>query len=212
MSAALPKLRAMVVLGSTRTAPPPWGGPARLGDRVAKFVTAQVTSHGQFGPVDFIDLLQFKLPILEQPHHWIAPGKAPKELDQMAERISQADVFILVSPEYNHSIPPALSNFLDHFGATRFAYKPSFIATYSAGPFGGVRAAMQLRALTGELGCIAVSAMFAAPTAQTSLDEMGKPVGPNGELLIGQMKNGLKQLAWMGAAMKIHKESAGLPQ
>jgi chromate reductase len=119
---------------------------------------------------------------------------------------------VLVSPEYNHSPPPALLNFLDHFGSARYAYKPSAICTYSAGPFGGVRAAMQLRALTGELGCIAVSAMFAGPQVQNSLDEAGKPVGPNGDLLVGQMANVGKQLAWVGTAFKNHKASVGLPQ
>jgi len=71
---------------------------------------------------------------------------------------------------------------------------------------------MQLRAITGELGCVAIGTMFAAPQAQSSLDEAGKPVGPNGELLIGQMKAVMKQLSWTAEAMKQHKAKVGLPQ
>jgi NAD(P)H-dependent FMN reductase len=205
------KLRTMVVLGSTRTTSPPWGGSPRLGDRVAKFVCAQLESQGKFD-IDFVDLLAFKLPLLEQPHHWTAPGKAPKEIEAMAERISNCEAFVLVSPEYNVAMPPALLNFFDHFGTTHYAFKPSAICTYSSGPFGGVRVAVPLRAFTGELGCISVSAMFAGPQVQNSLDEAGIPVGPDGELLVGQMKNVGRQLAWVGTALKKHRAAGGLPQ
>jgi len=63
-SAGATKLRAMVVLGSTRTASPPWGGPARLGDRVAKFIVGQLDG-AQSYEVDYVDLLKFKLPLRE---------------------------------------------------------------------------------------------------------------------------------------------------
>jgi len=55
-----------------------------------------------------------------------------------------ADGFVGVSGEYNHGIPPALKNLLDHF-LEEYFFRPSGIACYSAGAFGGVRAAMQLR-------------------------------------------------------------------
>lgn len=78
---------------------------------------------------------------------------------------------------------------------------------------------MQLRALTSELGCISVSACFAAPQVQNSLDvgvfvncwvhtrcTDGNPVAPNGALLQGQATALFKQLDWMGTAMKNHRE------
>jgi hypothetical protein len=40
---------------------------------------------------------------------------------------------VVVSPEYNHSVPPALSNTLAHFGGSLFAFKPSAVVTYSSG-------------------------------------------------------------------------------
>ena len=106
----------------------------------------------------------------------------------------------------------ALANFLNHFGASRYSYKPSLIAVYSAGPFGGVRAAMQMRAMTGEIGCLSVSPIFSAPTAQTSLDDNGTPVAPNGPLLEKQAENCFKQLEWMAEAMKKQRDSVGLPK
>ena len=42
-----------------------------------------------------------------------APGERPETLERLARQIRGADAFIIVSGEYNHSIPPALSNLLD---------------------------------------------------------------------------------------------------
>jgi NAD(P)H-dependent FMN reductase len=48
-------------------------------------------------------------------------------------KIRDADAFIIVTAEYNHSVPPALSNLLDHFGSSAYSYKPSGIICYSPG-------------------------------------------------------------------------------
>ena len=61
-----------------------------------------------------------------------APGQAPEVLERLAGRIRAADAFIIVSGEYNHSIPPALSNLLDHF-LEEYFWRPSAIVCYSAG-------------------------------------------------------------------------------
>ena len=106
--------------------------------------------------IDFVDLLEVKMPLLEQAHHWHAPGTAPKWLEDLASRVSAADCYLFISPEYNHSMSPALVNFLNHFELKNYTYKPSAIAVYSMGPSGGVRAAMQLRAYTSEMGFASV--------------------------------------------------------
>ena len=45
-----------------------------------------------------------------------------------------------------------------------------------AGIYGGMRAAMQLRAMLGEMGCISVSNIFGIPQVNKALDESGKPL------------------------------------
>ncbi|MFP7721446.1 NADPH-dependent FMN reductase [Lysobacter sp. A3-1-A15] len=52
---------------------------------------------------------------------------------------------MMVSPEYNHSMSPASSDLLNHFPGSAFAFKPSLIATYSSGQWGGTRAAVNMR-------------------------------------------------------------------
>ena len=103
-------------------------------------------------------------------------GQAPELLERLAAIIRTADAYVVVSAEYNHSIPPALSNTLDHF-LEEFFFKPSAIVCYSAGPFGGVRAAMQLRAMLAELGTPSIPSLLPFPKAQELLYEDGTPTG-----------------------------------
>ena len=59
--------------------------------------------------------------------------QAPDWLKTVNSRLKQADAVVVVSAEYNHSIPPALSNMLDYFPPASYAYKPSGIVCYSTG-------------------------------------------------------------------------------
>ncbi len=43
----------------------------------------------------------------------------------------EADAYVLVSGEYNESIPPALTNMMDHFPPKAYAFKPCALVTYS---------------------------------------------------------------------------------
>jgi hypothetical protein len=54
---------------------------------------------------------------------------------------------------------------LNHFGSSLFSFKPSAIVTYSAGQWGGARAAVAMQTFLSELGCLPVSAMIQVPKA-----------------------------------------------
>jgi NAD(P)H-dependent FMN reductase len=112
------------------------------GIKYARFLNAQLAARQH--QVSFVDPLEYRLPLLDKMHKEYPAGAAPYPLPQLADIIRLADGFMIVSGEYNHSIPPALKNLLDHFLEVWF-WRPSAIACYSAGAFGGVRAAMQLR-------------------------------------------------------------------
>src|SRR5260221_8036315 len=104
-------------------------------------------------------------------------GEAPPVLERLAGVVRAADAYIIVSGEYNHSIPPALSNLLDHF-LEEYFWRPSAIACYSAGAFGGVRAAMPLRAMLGELGTPSIPSILPFPKVQDAFDAAGPPLDP----------------------------------
>ncbi|MDR3534784.1 MAG: NAD(P)H-dependent oxidoreductase [Rhodopila sp.] len=72
----------------------------------------------------------------------------PQAVLAMAEAIAKADGVIIVTPEYNYSIPGGLKNALDWLSrlpAPPFVGKPVAIQTGSPGPIGGSRAQYHLR-------------------------------------------------------------------
>jgi chromate reductase len=72
----------------------------------------------------------------------------PPVVTQTGEAIARADGVIIVTPEYNYSVPGVLKNVIDwvsHLPNKPFAGKPVAIQSASPGGFGGVRAQLHLR-------------------------------------------------------------------
>lgn len=157
-------MKFLVFLGTVRDSTPP--KPARLGVWVTKAVLECLKSRYAEHEIELVDALDYPTESVFKPHFSYPRDKAPAALNQLAEKIKSADGFIMVSPEYNHSMSPALANLLNHFGSSLFSYKPSAIVTYSAGQWGGMRAAVGMRTFLSELGCLPVSAMIHVPKAQ----------------------------------------------
>jgi NAD(P)H-dependent FMN reductase len=129
-----------------------------------------------------------EFPLLEKPHFAYAQNKAPPNMQKIHTQLLNADCYVCVTPEYNHSPSPALLNTLNHFGSSTFSFKPSAIVTYSAGQWGGVRAAVALRATLGEVGCLPVSAMIHIPRAQDVLDMDGRVISQQQQKVSGDPK------------------------
>ena len=70
---------------------------------------------------------------------------------------------------------------------------------------------MQLRAMTGEIGCISVSNIFGIPQVSKSLDEEGNPIKPHEDHMNKGAKAMLDQLTWMALAMKNQRDVYGTP-
>ena len=72
----------------------------------------------------------------------------PAPVREMADAIAKADGVIIVTPEYNYSVPGVLKNALDWLSRLPqppFAGKPTAIQTGSPGGIGGARAQYHLR-------------------------------------------------------------------
>lgn len=177
----------------------------RQGIKLARFLNTQVKARGH--DLDFIDALEYRLPLLDRMYKEYPKGEAPAPLEELAEIIRGADGFLIVSGEYNHGIPPALKNLLDHFLEEWF-FRPSAIACYSAGSFGGVRAAMQLRSTLGELGMPSISSIFAVPRVQSAFGEDGTPQDPAWERRAGRF---LTEFEWWAEALAEARRTKGVP-
>ena len=118
------------------------------------------------------------------------------------EVLDAADGFVVVGGEWNHSIPPALKNLLDHF-QSEYHYKPAGIVTYSAGPFGGARAAPHYRVILGELGMVTVSIMFAISKIHDQFTDEGDD--PDG-VYTKRAGRFLDELEWYAEALKAKRD------
>lgn len=200
-------MKFLLFLGTVRDSTPP--KPARLGLRVARAcLDALQAKHGDH-EFELIDPLDYPTGEVFKPHFAYAQDRVPDELSELAEKIRTADGYVMVSPEYNHSMSPALSNLLNHFGSSLFAYKPSAIVTYSAGQWGGVRAAVGMRIFLSELGCLPVSAMIHVPKAQNVFNETGETQeGEDIDSWYGYFGRTFNQLVWWAEATAEHRSKA----
>lgn len=189
-------LKVPVILGSVRS--------GRQGIRAALFLVEQLRERGHVPTL--VDPADLKLPLLDRMYKEYEKGTAPDALQQLAQLLREADAFVIVSAEYNHSIPPALSNTLDHF-LEEYFWRPSAIVCYSAGRYGGVRAAMQLRAMLGELGTPSIPSLLAIPEIGTALDAEGGSPQP---WLAKQTGRFLDELVWYAEALK-RQRTEGTP-
>jgi NAD(P)H-dependent FMN reductase len=113
---------------------------------------------------------------------------------------------VIVSGEYNNGIPPALKNLLDYF-LEEYFWRPSAIVCYSAGAFGGVRAAIQLRAMLCELGTPSIPSLLPIPAVQDAFDDEGQPKDESYHRRAGRF---LDELEWYAHALKAARQG-GVP-
>ena len=60
------------------------------------------------------------MPVLKQPLHFYADStKAPEVLHKLNEIVIKADAYLILTAEYNRSLPPALTNLMDHLPPPR---------------------------------------------------------------------------------------------
>jgi NAD(P)H-dependent FMN reductase len=176
----------------------------RQGIKAARFILNTCRERGH--QATLVDPAEDRLPLLDRMYKEYPPGQAPEVLQRLAGRIRAADAFIVVSGEYNHSIPPALSNLLDHF-LEEYFWRPSAIVCYSAGAFGGVRAAMQLRAMLCELGTPSIPSLLPVAKVQDAFDEDGRPLDAAYHRRAARF---LDELEWYAQALK-QQRASGVP-
>ena len=128
-------MKFLLFLGTVRESSPP--KPVRLGSRVSKACLLCLQSHFSEHEFEIIDALDYPNDAVFKPHFAYTQHNAPTKLNNLADKIKSADGYIMISPEYNHSMSPALADLLNHFGSSLFSYKPSAIVSYSAGQWGG---------------------------------------------------------------------------
>ncbi|MEO6394369.1 MAG: NADPH-dependent FMN reductase [Devosia sp.] len=133
-----------VIIGSIR--------PNRRGAEPAHWIAKLAKESGHFD-VEIVDLKDYPLPLFDAAASdmWMPTPNAVAAKWQA--KLNEFDGFIVVTAEYNRSIPGALKNAID------WAYKPFMkkaVAYVSYGSVGGARAVEHLRNVMVELQAVSV--------------------------------------------------------
>jgi NAD(P)H-dependent FMN reductase len=184
----------LIIIGSTR--------PTRAADLVIPWLTRAAKEHGGFD-VEVADLRDWPLPIFTEHFGTIGDINDPTYSDPLVKawnnKIKEHDAFIVVTPEYNHSVPGGLKNAIDtvwlSFG---FRNKPVAFVGYSGGVGGGIRAIEHLNHVFVETESVPLRNTVVIPQVQDAFDEAGEPVSPMTRVATSVM---LDDLVWWSAAL-----------
>jgi NAD(P)H-dependent FMN reductase len=187
--------KVLVIVGSTR--------PGRAADLVLPWVIARVRAHDGFDP-EVADLRDWPLPIFAEHAGTIGDLSDPTYSEPIVRawnrKVKQADAFIVVTPEYNHSIPGGLKNAIDSvwlsFG---FRNKPVAAVGYSGSIGGGMRAIEHLAHVFIEVEAVPLRNTVVIPFVRTAFGDNGEPVNPETGIRLQVM---LDDLAWWSSALE----------
>lgn len=130
--------------------------------------------------VSLISLQDYPLPIYDGDFE--KKNGVPQHAIDLKRMIGAHDGVFIASPEYNHSVPPLLSNTIDWIsrlpaddGAPASPKMPVIaMGSASSGPYGGARVLVQLRTLlAAALGALVLPRMISVTNAASAFDEVG---------------------------------------
>ncbi|XP_071518769.1 NADPH azoreductase-like [Panulirus ornatus] len=193
-------LRILVFLGSTRE--------GRHGENVAKYVVNVLKNKKH--NVELIDPLT-----LGSDGHVYQPLQFRRDLNEAPEwmletnsKIKNANALIIVTPEYNCALPPALTSMMDQFPPASYKHRPCAIVCYSMGPFGGIRAASFARPFLSELGLVSVPKVCVVPEVQGKFNDEGQCLD---DRVKANMEKLVDEIQWYGSAISNKIKADGVP-
>ena len=184
----------VVIVGSVRS--------ERHGIKVAKWVVRKLKEKGHH--VSLVDPMDLNLPLLDKMYKEM--DSPPEKLQKLQKTIKDADGYIPITPEYNHSVSSALKNTLDYF-LEEYFFKPSAIISYSVGSFGGVVAGNHLRQIMAEMGAPAIPSQLPISKVHEVFDAEGNLLDDNYQRRFSRF---LDEFEWYVAALAKQRD-AGTP-
>jgi NAD(P)H-dependent FMN reductase len=160
-----------------------FAGSIRTGSLSAKVAAAAAKELALVADTDVttISLADYPLPIFNGDLE--AEKGVPENATKLARLIAAQQGVLISTPEYNHSLPPLLTNTLAwvsrirHSGTIPYRHKVYAIAASSDGRIAGARAVIDLRkVLVPALGGIVIPARVEVPHAQHAFNESGELV------------------------------------
>ncbi len=185
------RYRLGVIIGSVRS--------GRGGQVVADWFVREAENFGAFA-VDVIDAREYELSL---GFGDALPPKTPPHAQGLTQALDEADAFVVVTPEYNHSYPAGLKNLIDWHHRVWHA-KPVGFVSYG-GIAGGLRAVEHLRCVFAEVHAVTIRDSVSFANYWERYGPGGDwPREPEGSNLAA--KKMLDQLAWWTQALTDAKQ------
>jgi NAD(P)H-dependent FMN reductase len=170
--------RVAVIIGSVRE--------GRFGPKVAAWFRGRAAGRAAV-TVDLVDLVDLA-----------EPAEPAGRATALSRRLAEADAFVVVTPEYNHSFPGPLKQAIDAHHREWHA-KPVGFVSYG-GISGGLRAVEQLRVVFAELHAVTVRDTVSFHNAGALFDDEGRLIEP--DAANAAAKTLLDQLLWWARALR----------
>lgn len=135
-----------IIVGSTR--------PGRRAVPIANWIHGIASKRGD-ARFQLVDILDFDLPLLDEPAPAMTGKYAQQHTRNWAAKIDFFDAFIFIAPEYNHGMSASLKNAID-FLYKEWNNKAAGLVGYGAGE--GARVVEQLRLVMAEMQVATVRA------------------------------------------------------
>ena len=192
-----------VIIGSTR--------PGRAADLVAPWVIDRTQNHGGFD-VEVLDLRDWALPMFAETFETVGDFNDPTYSSPVVRswnhKIAEADAFLVITPEYNHSVPAVLKNALDSvFVSFAFRNKPIAAVGYSGGIAGGVRAIEHLAQIAIEAEMVPLRTATIIPQVFQAFTSDSQPVNPVADI---SLRIALDDLKWWSDALRAARANGQL--
>lgn len=137
----------------------------------------------------------------------------PPAVVELKKQIREANAVLLVTPEYNYSVPGVLKNAIDWasrpYGDSAWSGKPAAIMGASGGIFGSARAQYHLRQMFVFLNVYTVNQPeVMVAQANQRFDEQGNLTDETSKKLIRQLLEELGRLARLHLSANLERKTA----
>lgn len=187
-------LKIQIILGSTRE--------ARKSESVGAFVF-EIVKRNKEAEFELIDLKDWPLPFYQEVAGASSlNGNYSIDLaKKWAKKVSEADGYLVITPEYNHGYPAVLKNALD-YAYKEWNKKPIGFIAYG-GAVGGARSVEQLRLVAIELQMVPIREAVYIPFIWDAFDEEGRLEDDKFEERVNKT---VVQLVWWAKVLKVARE------
>ena len=171
-------IKLQVIVGSTRE--------GRAADKITPWLVRRAKERSAFD-VEIVDLRDWPLPMFQETLATIGDRTNPTYSTPLVKewnaKIASGDAYVMITPEYNHSISGVLKNAIDSvFVSYAFRNKPAMFVSYSGGVAAGARAIEHLAHIAIEAELVPLRNTIIIPMIGEAFDADGNPTNRRTEI------------------------------